>query len=81
VNVLVLNSLRVCLSVCDVAASLDRGRREFEQKQHRCLTDVRQLRHRLASSRKHTTAATTKTTTTTTTTTKPFSSSVATVVS
>ena len=45
-----------------IAASLDRGRREFDMEQRRCLADVRQLRHRLA--RNTTTTVTTTTTTT-----------------
>jgi len=47
----------LCLHVYN-AASLDRRRREFDEE-HRCLADVRQLRHRLASNARRYTTATT----------------------
>ena len=42
----------------DVAASLDRGRCQFDEDEQRCLSSVQRLRHRLASSNHRTTTPT-----------------------
>jgi len=45
--------------VLRLVASLDRGRRQFDEDEQRCLSSMRQLRHRLASNNHRTTTTTT----------------------